>query len=71
MDQLIEIKYIFAAFLYSGIGILMLAVSFLAFDKLTPGDLWKEVVQEKNVALAITTAAMMLGIAHIIASAIH
>ena len=71
LSQLINIKYIIAAIVFSGIGIIALAVSFIIFDKLTPGNLWKEIVEEHNIALAITTAAMMLGIAQIIASAIH
>lgn len=70
-EQLINIKYICAALIFSGIGIVVLAISFIIFDKLTPGNLWKEIVEEHNIALAITTAAMMLGIAQIIASAIH
>ncbi|MCC6137440.1 MAG: DUF350 domain-containing protein [Bdellovibrionaceae bacterium] len=70
-EQLINIKYIVAALIFSGIGIVVLAISFIIFDKLTPGNLWKEIVEEQNIALAITTAAMMLGIAQIIASAIH
>ncbi|RYZ69957.1 MAG: DUF350 domain-containing protein [Proteobacteria bacterium] len=69
--MLINVKYIVAALVFSIIGIVMLAVSFIVFDKLTPGNLWKEIVEEQNVALAITTAAMMLGIAQIIASALH
>lgn len=69
--QLINIKYIVAAIVFSGIGIVVLALSFIIFDKLTPGNLWKEIVEEQNIALAITTAAMTLAIAQIIASAIH
>lgn len=71
LQQLINIKYIVAAIVFSGIGIVVLAVSFIIFDKLTPGNLWKEIVEEQNVALAITTAAMTLAIAQIIAAAIH
>lgn len=69
--QLINLKYVIAAVLFSTIGIVVLGVSFVVFDKLTPGNLWKEIVEEQNIALAITTAAMTLGIAQIIASAIH
>ncbi len=69
--QLINIKYIVASIVFSGIGIVVLALSFIIFDKLTPGNLWKEIVEEQNIALAITTAAMTLAIAQIIASAIH
>lgn len=71
IQQLINLKYMVAAIVFSGIGIVVLAVSFLIFDKLTPGNLWKEIVEEQNIALAITTAAMTLAIAQIIASAIH
>lgn len=69
--QLINIKYIVAAIVFSAIGIVVLALSFIIFDKLTPGNLWKEIVEEQNIALAITTAAMTLAIAQIISAAIH
>jgi uncharacterized membrane protein YjfL (UPF0719 family) len=71
LDQIFNIKAIVGALLFSGIGIVALAISFVVFDKLTPGNLWKEIVEEHNIALAITTAAMTLGIAQIIAAAIH
>ncbi|MBN8536141.1 MAG: DUF350 domain-containing protein [Deltaproteobacteria bacterium] len=71
LQQLINIKYIVAALVFSAIGIFVLSVSFVLFDKLTPGNLWKEIVEEHNIALAIVTAAMTLAIAQIIAAAIH
>lgn len=71
METLINAKYVTAAIVYSMLGILILAVAFIIFDKLTPGNLWKEVVEKQNVALAIIAAAMMLAMAHIISSAIH
>jgi len=40
-------------------------------DKLTHYDLWKQLVEEKNVALAIVVGSAALGICLIIASAIH
>ena len=69
--ELINIRYIIAALVFSATGIFVLACSFVVFDRLTPGNLWKEIVEEKNVALAITTAAWILAMALIIASAIH
>ncbi len=71
LTQLINIKYLVAALVFSGVGIVVLTFSFVIFDKLTPGNLWKEIVEEQNVALAITTAAWTLAMALIIASAIH
>ncbi len=58
--------------LYSGIGICILVIAFVIVEKITPKhNLWKEVVEEHNVALAIVAAGFMLAVAIIIASAIH
>jgi uncharacterized membrane protein YjfL (UPF0719 family) len=53
------------------IGVLVFWISFLIIDKLTPYDLWAEIVEKKNVALAIVVGAMCLGISIIVAAAIH
>lgn len=71
VEDLISLKYIVNAIVFSVIGMIVLAISFRMFDILTPGNLWKEIVEEKNVALAITAGAMTLAMAQIIASAIH
>jgi len=57
--------------LYALIGVLVFWICFIVVDKLTPYDLWAEIVEKKNVALAIVVAAMCLGIAIIVAAAIH
>jgi putative membrane protein len=56
---------------YSAIGIVIFVCSFFFIDKLTPYNLWKEIVQEQNTALAILLGAMSIGICIIIASAVH
>lgn len=71
LQQLINIKYIVAALVFSVIGIGILGISFVVYDKMTPGNLWKEIVEEKNMPLAVTTAAWTIAMAMIIASAIH
>jgi len=71
MEQVMTGKYIVAAIVYSLLGLLILAFSFIVFDKLTPGNLWKEIILEKNLPLSITVAAFTIAIAQIIASAIH
>jgi len=56
--------------LFLGIGIL--AVSFVLLEVLTPRhNLRKEILENKNVALAILAGFFMLAVAIIIASAIH
>ena len=71
MEQVINMKSVIATLVFSVIGLMVLWVSFYIFDKITPGDLWKELVEEHNIALAITVGAMSLAIAQIIAAAIH
>jgi uncharacterized membrane protein YjfL (UPF0719 family) len=57
--------------IYSLMGVIIFWVSFIIIDKITPYDLWGQIVEEKNVALATVVAAMCLGVAIIVASAIH
>ena len=45
--------------------------SFIVMDKMTPYDLWSEIVEKQNMALAILAGLMALGIAIIIAAAVH
>jgi uncharacterized membrane protein YjfL (UPF0719 family) len=59
------------ATVFALLGILVFAIAFLVMDKLTPYHLWKEIVQEHNMALAILVGALSLGICIIIAAAIH
>jgi uncharacterized membrane protein YjfL (UPF0719 family) len=67
----IQLANVVNAILYAGIGILIFGLSFLIIDKFTPYNLWKEIVQEHNTALAILLGAMSLGLCVIIAAAVH
>ncbi|MCK6422127.1 MAG: DUF350 domain-containing protein [Aquabacterium sp.] len=57
--------------MYAVIGVVILWVSFVVIDKITPYKLWEEIVQHKNVALAIMVAGMFIAIGQIVAAAIH
>mgnify|MGYP000937261544 CR=1 FL=1 len=57
--------------IYALLGVVIFIASFIIVDKLTPYDLWKQLVEEKNIALAIVVGAAALGICVIIAAAIH
>lgn len=63
--------YLLNAFVYSILGIILFVISFAVLDKLTPYALWKEIVEEKNIALAIMVGFMSLGMCVIIAAAVH
>jgi uncharacterized membrane protein YjfL (UPF0719 family) len=57
--------------LYAVIGVLIFWISFLIIDKITPYNLWEEIVEKQNRALGMVVAAMSLGICIIVAAAIH
>ena len=56
--------------LYALIGVLIFWVTFMIIDKITPYDLWAELVEKQNQALAIVVGAMCLGISIIVAAAV-
>jgi putative membrane protein len=71
MMELFNPKILFNSLLYSILGVAVFWVSFIIVDKVTPYDLWGEIVEKKNQPLATVVAAMCLGIAIIVAAAIH
>jgi putative membrane protein len=56
---------------YSLIGVVIMFVSFIVIDKLTPYDLWKELCENRNQPVATLAAAIFIGLSIIIAAAIH
>ncbi|HXE50865.1 MAG TPA: DUF350 domain-containing protein [Ramlibacter sp.] len=61
----------FGSILYALIGVVVFWLSFVIIDKLTPYNLWEELVEKQNVALGIVVGAMALGISIIVAAAVH
>ena len=61
----------FGSILYAMIGVIVFWVSFLIIDKVTPYDLWQEIVEKQNVALSIVVGSMALGVSIIVAAAVH
>ena len=64
LGQAIGYMLIFAA-----VGIAAAVAGYKLFDKCTPGDLHKEILENKNIAAAIVAAAVILGVCIIIAAA--
>jgi uncharacterized membrane protein YjfL (UPF0719 family) len=67
----IDLRILTNSLLYSILGVIVFWISFIIVDKITPYDLWRQLVEERNQALATVVAAMCLGIAIIVAAAIH
>jgi len=67
---LLSLDHILAAFLYSVMGIVLMILSFAIIDWLHPRDIWGEIADKQNRAVAILMGCMVLGIAIIIAAAV-
>lgn len=59
-----------AAAVYAALGIVLFVLAFGIINRMTPGTLWKELIEEHNTALAVVVGAMAIGISIIIAAAI-
>lgn len=57
--------------LFSFVGLFVFCAGFVVIDKLTPYNLWQELIEKKNMALAVVVGFVSLGICVIIAAAIH
>src|SRR5215831_4059294 len=60
-----------AAVVFALLGVILFVVGFIIFDKITPGSLWKELLEDQNTALGVLMAGVAIAIAIIIAAAIH
>jgi putative membrane protein len=57
--------------LFSLLGIAMFGIAFWLITRLAPFSIRKELEQDHNTSIAIVIAAVIIGIAIIVASAIH
>ncbi|MGH9751225.1 MAG: DUF350 domain-containing protein [Blastocatellia bacterium] len=57
--------------LFAVLGVAMFGVAFWLISKLAPFSIRKELEQDHNTSIAIVIAAVIIGIAIIVASAIH
>jgi putative membrane protein len=60
-----------ATLLYAFLGIIVFVIGFVVLDLLTPGKLWQEIRENQNIAVAIFSGAVAIGLAIIVAAAIH
>lgn len=62
---------VFGSILYALIGVIIFWVCFVIVDKITPYRLWDEIIEKKNLALAIVVGSMCIAIGMIVAAAVH
>ena len=70
INWVVVIKTLIESIVYSLIGIVMFALSFLIIKLVTPFSLRKEIEEDQNTALAIMIGSVILGLAIVIAAAI-
>ena len=63
--------YLLNAAVFAFLGIFIFVIAFAIIDRITPYHLWNEIIEDKNVALAILVGAMSIGMCIIIAAAVH
>lgn len=59
------------AIVFALLGVVLFIIAFLLFDRLTPGSVWKELLEDQNTALGVLMGCVAIGIAIIIAAAVH
>jgi uncharacterized membrane protein YjfL (UPF0719 family) len=57
--------------LFALLGVAVFWLCFVVIDKFTPYRLWDEIVEKKNVALAIVVGSMCIAIGMIVSAAVH
>ena len=62
---------VFGSILYALIGVVIFWICFMIVDKITPYKLWEEIIEKKNVALAIVVGATAIAIGLIVSAAVH
>jgi putative membrane protein len=65
------IKAATSTLVFVAIGLVVFAVAFFIITKVTPFSIRKEIEEDQNTALAIVIGSVILGLAWIIAAAIH
>jgi len=73
---MVEIEWLkpgvlFGSLLFALLGVGVFWLCFVIIDKLTPYDLWAEIVEKRNLALAIVVGSMCIAIGLIVAAAVQ
>ena len=66
---MINVAHIVNGVVFAVLGLVILGLGLLLFDKLTPGSFWKEICDEHNSALGILVAGMAIAMSIIVAAA--
>lgn len=65
------VRQVLESLAFVGIGIVAFAAAFFLITKITPFSIRKEIEEDQNTALGIVIGSVFIGLAIIIAAAIH
>lgn len=65
------LKAIVGSIVFGGIGLVFFAFAFFVIQKVLPFSVRKEIEEDQNTALGIVIGSVILGIAIIVAAAVH
>ena len=68
---MIDASHLIATLVYAVMGIVIFALAYKVAEKLLPFDLTKELSVDDNTAVGVLMGAIMIGLAIIIAAAMH
>jgi len=71
MNATAILQSVVSSIIFSAIGLVMFLIAFKAIQWLSPFSIRKELEEDQNTAVGIVMGAVMLGLAIIIAAAIH
>lgn len=57
--EMINMKYVIASVVYSLLGIIILLLCFVVIEKITPENLWKELIEKQNMAVAVVALSLI------------
>ncbi len=67
----LNVQAVLASILYSAIGVIIFLVAYKVMERFLPFNVDKELAEDQNTAVGIVVGSVMIGLAIIIASAIH
>ncbi len=69
MNQMVDL--IVTTLVFTLIGLVLFAIAFWIIVKVSPFSIRKEIEDDQNIALGIVIASVIIGIALIVAAAVH
>lgn len=71
MDTALFMRTFLSTLIYTVFGVIVFALAFFAMVKMSPFSIRQELEADHNVAVAVLMASVILGLAIIIAAAVH